>query len=152
MDLFITLVLIYVGYFLIKEIGSSDAFRHMKGEEEINNMDNKRPWETSNTKTTQYQPASSSYENEPFAAYKAIFRTFYYISESDGKVDEREEKVLDTFIAIQCVNSFQDNGFDDRDDMRNRLYVVLMDLKKEAAIQTHRQLGPELNIIYSSVY
>ncbi|MBT3993988.1 MAG: hypothetical protein HN564_05935 [Flavobacteriales bacterium] len=149
MDTILILTGLYVAYYLVKAVVRSDDFRAMKGEEEINTRSDNRPWETNNTETTQYQSASYSYEDEPFAAYKAIFRTFYYISESDGKIDQREEKVLDTFIAIQCVNSFQDNVFDDRDDMRNRLYALLMDLKKEAAVQTHRQLGPELNIIYS---
>ncbi|MAI03835.1 MAG: hypothetical protein CMQ75_04855 [Gammaproteobacteria bacterium] len=101
---------------------------------------NPRPWEN------HIEESTSSDRDDPNLAYGAIFKTFYFISESDGKIDKREEGVLDRFILNIVQNSYPADAYEQE---KENWYAFLMNLKKEASIQSHRQLGPELNIIYS---
>jgi hypothetical protein len=99
-----------------------------------------RPWESSSDTSLPIE------REDPFLVYRAIFKTFYYISESDGKIDKREEEVLDNFILNLVHNTYPADAYEQE---KQNWYDFLMNLKQEASIQSHRQLGPELNIIYS---
>jgi len=123
---------------------SSKEYNHntSKKTRKVDNNNLPPTWETSKntnfdiTKIISEEADEGSIDHSRFL--KALFRVFYFIAESDGKIDPKEEDVMDKHIYKICRRS-----------MENQSYVLysLGSIKKEIKDEKKRLLGPEVHII-----